>query len=234
MRQKIKLKRKTRSTKNQIAQVYLYEAIGLGRYKIGWAFDATSRCEKLKRSQPPVDYRILEVFNCYNAEAIETTLHKKYQIYKVELEHSQEWFELPAEVVNEVRNIYREYQRQWAGEPEIKYQSKDRIPNIRKSVLEQLAKLRRPEKETHRGRRTKLQSLWSTTNLVLEVVGKTAREITKGLVVLVIRRGRFNTKRRGFYPKGRYYDRNQKVALEQIGALAIAICIAAAIIAVVL
>src|SRR3569832_1528418 len=120
MATKVKFKRKTRSTRNQIAQIYLIEAVGLFRYKMGWAFSASERCEKLKRAQPPVNYRIIEVFNCYNAEGIETALHKRYAAYKVELEHSEEWFEFPTHVLQEVIEIYKNYQRQWREEGAVK------------------------------------------------------------------------------------------------------------------
>lgn len=116
METKVKIKRKTRSTKNQVAQIYLIEAIGLFRYKIGWAFSAEDRLKTLKRAQPCVNYQILKVFNCYNAEGIETMLHKRYAAYQVQLEHSEEWFELPNNVLQEVLEIYEAYKQKWESE----------------------------------------------------------------------------------------------------------------------
>ena len=241
MATKIKLKRKTRSTKNQVAQVYLYEAIGLPRYKIGWAFSASDRCEKLKRAQPPVDYKILEVFDCYNAEGIEDSLHKKYKIYKVELEHSEEWFEFPPEVLAEVREIYKNYQREWREGKQFKYEPAASVANARRKLSEKLAKARGLEKKVANRKKSTLQSIWLTTNLILEVIGRTAKELVKKLlhiavdtVIKIKKKGQFNTKRRGSHPRGLYYHRSHKISLYQIGAAAIAFCVAGAIIVIML
>lgn len=236
---KVKLKRKTRSTKNQVAQVYLYEAIGLPRYKIGWAFNAKERCERLKKAQPPVDYRILEIFDCYNAEGIEDSLHKRYEKYNVKLEHSKEWFELPPEILIEVREIYKDYQRQWEKRQKVNCHPAEHIYKVSKELLEELTRIRRGEKKETNRKKSTLQNIWSTTNLVLEVIGKTAKESAEGLVqimvnLLIKKKGQFNTKRRGFRSSGLYYHRSQKISLDQIGAAAIAFCIAAAIIAIAL
>lgn len=241
MATKVKFKRKTRSTKNQIAQIYLIEAIGLFRYKMGWAFSAEERCEKLKRAQPPVNYRILEVFDCYNAEGIETALHKRYAAYKVELEHSEEWFELPHHVLQEVIQFYKDYQRQWKDNEEVKPESSMSGMEVIGILFEKVARLGKGTivEKIVRGFDKKVFSpqkltLWSIANLVFEVLGGTAKELIKAFFKLLIgTKSHYKPRTRGF-STGLYYHRNRQSAFNRIGAATIALCVAGLIVAMIL
>lgn len=242
MATKVKVKRQTRSTKNQVAQIYLIEAIGLFRYKMGWAFSAADRCEKLKRAQPPVNYQIIEVFDCYNAEGIETALHKRYAAYKVELEHSEEWFEFPAHVLQEVIGVYKDYQRQWKEEGAVKPVSNTREMEVIAKLLEKLTRIGKQATTKQRvgglnrkASRSKKVTVWSIVNLVLEVIGGTAVWLIKSLIkILIGKKSRYQSRGRRGFSTGLYYHRNQQSAFNRIGAAAIALFAAGIIVAMIL
>lgn len=81
--------------------VYILDAVGSGRYKIGWSNDVRSRSESIKTGCPfPV--KVLNVID--SDRAGEIWLHRRFDAYRV----CGEWFCLPDHVVRFLSSIQSE------------------------------------------------------------------------------------------------------------------------------
>jgi Meiotically up-regulated gene 113 len=74
--------------------VYLIEAEGSGRIKIGRSFSAMIRLDTLATASP-FPLKLLRRIETENASGLERALHRRYAKYKVH----REWFALPPEVL---------------------------------------------------------------------------------------------------------------------------------------
>lgn len=82
--------------------IYLIQAIGfhgigsffIKRCKIGLSRNPEARRETFVKSQFPCDVKIVKKIFVEDMKDVETKIHKQFKLCNVELEKSQEWFDL--------------------------------------------------------------------------------------------------------------------------------------------
>lgn len=86
---------------NKYGYVYLLEAEGTGRYKIGCSKYTELRLYQLNQKQSPYPINLIHSFYCDDMYKMEILLKKAFVKYQVH----NEWFELPPEAVDLIKYI---------------------------------------------------------------------------------------------------------------------------------
>jgi Meiotically up-regulated gene 113 len=74
--------------------VYIYQAEGTARIKIGWSRRLKQRSNTLQTSSP-FPLHLLRAIDVEDGASLEATLHERYRLYR----QYREWFELPKDVL---------------------------------------------------------------------------------------------------------------------------------------
>jgi hypothetical protein len=83
--------------------VYLIEAVGMQRYKIGYSKEVYKRASNIQTSTP-VEISVLYRYFSVDAPQLEKLLHEYYDAYRIR----GEWFELPLSEVPKFLNVANE------------------------------------------------------------------------------------------------------------------------------